>query len=247
MVPCPLPCRRPRAAPLRAPALPFPSPAAPSPHTPSILRQHGKHDKRPIVLVIGDWILKGRNPAVLKGRGTAIGSSLLRALDQRFVVVIINEAWTTQTCCWCRMSGVLTEENKYPLLKNWEEKERAEKKQRKELIELAKPHVLGCTERPYIRGLKRCDTCKTCVNRDLNGAINISLNFLALFYNQPQLVLKNRELSADDEYDETEAYARALMALYDDDDDERDARSPEDEGEQDDVSTSLPDLSRPRA
>ena len=218
MVPCPLPCRRPRAAPLRAPALPFPSPAAPSPHTPSIRRQHGgKHDKRPIVLVIGDWILKGRNPAVLKGRGTAIGSSLLRALDQRFVVVIINEAWTTQTCCWCRMRGVLTEENKYPLLKSWEEKERAEKKKRKELIEAAKPHVLGCTERPYIRGLKKCEMCHGKVNRDLNGAINIGINFMAMFYNQPELVLGNRTFSREDEFHHAQRAAHLLMAMEDDD------------------------------
>ena len=76
--------------------------------------------------------------------------------------------------------------------------------------------------------------CHGKVNRDLNGAINIGINFMAMFYNEPQLVLGNRAFSPEDEFHQAQREAHLLMAMEDDDLELE--RGPEDDPEEDVVS-----------
>ena len=107
-----------------------------------------KTDDRPLVLAYGSWgMIAGRPGAACnKGNPSCIGVGLMRKLSKRFLVAPTPEAYTSKTCSRCFGDcGPCSEME-----------DRMGKK---------------------IRGLRRCTQrdCMLFLNRDKNGATNLSL------------------------------------------------------------------------
>ena len=151
------------------------------------MRQHGEGGP-PLVIAYGAWALKAAGSALRNGLPPCIGKGLLKKLSREFVVVAVPEHFTSKRCFRCGGECVnhsyLSERDRRA-----QSDERIEKRlqERLQCAETAAQRAAArqwherALSRPCeIRGLRFCNGCKRCVNRDANSAPQMAVQLKRL-------------------------------------------------------------------
>lgn len=148
------------------------------------------HDKnRPLVLAYGSWSNVAGRPGSVgnKGRPPCIGKKLRQDLSAHFCVVIVPEAYTSQTCHVCQgPCGPCAEIDRL--------------RRKVKLEEAGGDEILRRrASRFETRGVRRCKQrdCATFLNRDYNAAVNIGRR-LSVLLAQPEARVPNTYVRPED-------------------------------------------------
>ena len=150
------------------------------------LQQRGSGVDSKVVIAYGAWALSSGRPG--KGLPPCIGKGLLRKLSGEFVVVAVPEHFTSQRCFHCggecgnhaylaeRDRRAQSDERLEARLAGW--LERAETTAQRDVAHQWYDRAMG---RPCeIRGLRFCNGCQRCLNRDANSAPQMAVQLKRL-------------------------------------------------------------------
>lgn len=150
------------------------------------LRQRGSGTDARVVIAYGAWALSGGLPG--KGLPPCIGKGLLRKLSREFVIVAVPEHYTSKRCFHCGGAcgnhAYLAERDRRAgadarLEAKLEERlARAETEEQRAAAARWFDAAMG---RPCeIRGLRFCEGCCRCLNRDANSAPQMAVQLKRL-------------------------------------------------------------------
>ena len=133
------------------------------------LAGNGKPPSSRVILAYGSWASVAGKAGRLENRGhpPCLGKGLRAKLAHHFIVASTPEAWTSQTCSKCgqRCEGCIEVDSR---AKQRRDEIREQVDTGKLPTTTSIPHPHG-----YVRGLRRCVSCGTFHNRDVNAADNI--------------------------------------------------------------------------